>query len=185
MSGNGHRLTSVHWRRLLTLMMPLPGNLMGRMKIVSIPHVRTLRFAPTLAIGSLSVLLAAGLGALGILDRINLWVVQVVAGKSPGVFAKSLPPWVIWLATVCFACGIAASLLGISNTLRRLMVWVTTMVLIGGWAVVLVLAARIPEIGAPLVATLWAGFCAMIYLNHRPPTTARAVRGRPPSENHE
>jgi hypothetical protein len=48
------------------------------------------------------------------------------------------------------------------------MLWLTAVVVVAGWAPVLVLAARAPDIGAPLIAVLWSGICAVVYAgNHR------------------
>lgn len=117
---------------------------------------------PAVAIGGLSVLLAAGLGAVGILARVNLVIGHAVGGIS-GKFPESLPRWSIWLATAAFAIGLAFSILHAPGTWRRVMLWITTVVVVAGWAPVLALAARAPEIAAPLVAVIWSGVCALVY----------------------
>jgi hypothetical protein len=121
---------------------------------------------PALAIGSLALLLAAGLSLLGILGPLNAALGERV---MPGAdFPKSLPVWLLWLATLGFAFGLSFALLNISGTWRRLVLWVTALVLIAGWAPVLGLAAHAPEIGAPWIAALWSGVCALVYAgNHR------------------
>ena len=130
---------------------------------------------PAAAIGSLSTLLAAGLGALGILSRVNLAVSKLISQGKPAVFPKSLPEWSVWLATVLFAFGLAFSILNVQGTWRRVMLWITTMVIVAGWAPVLGLAAHAPEIGAPFIAAVWSGVCAMVYAgNHRMPCDAPA-----------
>jgi hypothetical protein len=123
---------------------------------------------PVAAIGSLSVLLAAGLGALGILSRVNLAISKLVSQGKPAVFSKSLPDWSLWLVTVLFAYGLAFSILNVPGTWRRVMLWITTVVVVAGWAPVLSLAAHAPEIGAPFIAAVWSGVCAVVYAgNHR------------------
>lgn len=131
-------------------------------QVLPVGHV----LLPAVAISSLSILLAGGLNLLGMLEPVNAALVGLV---MPGAdFPKSLPEWALWLATLGFAFGLPFSLLNISGTWRRLVVWVTALVLIAGWAPVLSLAAHAPDIAAPLVAALWSGVCALVYAaNHR------------------
>ncbi len=127
-------------------------------------HVRV----PAAAIGSLSILLAAGLSALGILGRVNGFIAKgLLAGKAAG-FPKALPEWLVWLAAGLFAFGLSFAILSVPGTWRRCVLWVTAVVLVAGWAPVLSLAARAPDIAAPFIATLWSGVCALVYAgNHR------------------
>jgi len=56
----------------------------------------------------------------------------------------------------------------VAGTWRRLVLWITALVLVAAWAPVLSLAARAPDIGAPFTAVLWSGVCALVYAgNHR------------------
>ena len=125
---------------------------------------------PAAAIGSLSILLVAGLDLLGILARADLVVSGLMSQGKSGAFPRSLPDWSVWLATVFFAFGLACAVLNVPGTWRRWILWITALVLVAGWAPVLSLAARAPEIGAPLIATLWSGICALVYAgNHQMP----------------
>ena len=127
-------------------------------------HVRV----PAAAIGSLSILLAAGLSVLGILDRVNGMIAKgLLAGKA-AAFPKALPEWSVWLAAGLFAFGLSFAILSVPGTWRRCMLWITAVVLVAGWAPVLSLAARAPDIAAPFIATVWSGVCALVYAgNHR------------------
>jgi hypothetical protein len=123
---------------------------------------------PAAAIGSLSILLVAGLSILRILDRadqaVGKWIMQ---GKSPN-FPKVLPEWAVWLAVVFFAYGLAIAILSVGGTWRRVVLWISTAVLVAAWAPVLVLAAHAPDIAAPLMAVIWSGVCALVYAeNHQ------------------
>jgi hypothetical protein len=124
---------------------------------------------PAAAISSLSLLLTAGLGVLGILPRVNVAVAKIVAqGQVAVSFPKTLPDWVVGGATVAFAFGISCAILSVAGGWRRLLLWISAMVLIAGWAAVLGLAAHAPDIGAPFIAVLWSGVCALVYAkNHR------------------
>ncbi len=121
---------------------------------------------PAASIGLLSLLLAAGLQALGILNRLNAAVAFSLTGSA--VLPKSLPAWLVWIAAAFLAFGISLAILSVPGAWRRVVLWVTTLVMAGGWAPVLVLAAREPEISAVLVATGWSGVCALVYASrHR------------------
>ena len=161
----GRRLTSDRWRRLLALMLTVFGNFMSRIKAA--PRSAGLVKIPELAIGLLSVLLAGGLGLLGILDRINLWIAKSVAPGGVPEFSKALPPWMIWLGTIAFAFGISFAVLGVRGLARRVILWVSSLVVVSGWAFVLALAAREPAIGGPWIATFWAGFCAIVHAENQ------------------
>lgn len=123
---------------------------------------------PAAAIGSLSVLLAVGLSLLGIMARVDRVISMLMAqGKQAG-FPKALPEWTLWLATLVFAYGLAFALLSVPGTWRRLVLWITALVLVAGWAPVLSLAAHAPQVSAPFIAVLWSGVCALVYAeNHQ------------------
>ena len=123
---------------------------------------------PAATIATMSILLVVGLGALGILDRVDHAITWVLMRGKPVEFAQSLPAWTLWLVTVVFALGLSFALLSVGGTFRRVILWLTTLFLVAGWAPVLSLAAHQPEIGAPLIAVLWSGVCAMVYAgSHR------------------
>lgn len=125
---------------------------------------------PATAIGFLSTLLVAGLGVLGILDQANLMISNIVSQGKWMDFPKAVPQWAQWLVTVLFAFGLSFAILNIPGTWRRVMVWLTALLVVAGWAPVLGLAAHAPEIAAPLIATLWSGVCALVYAgNHQMP----------------
>ncbi|MES2657212.1 MAG: hypothetical protein V4689_01275 [Verrucomicrobiota bacterium] len=115
------------------------------------------------AIGSLSILLVAGLGVLGVLDRLNSWVSNMVSHGKAVNFPKALPGGLVWLVAVGFAFGISFSILNVPGIWRRVMLWLTALVVVAGWAPVLSLAAHAPDIGAPWIATLWSGVCSLVY----------------------
>lgn len=118
---------------------------------------------PAAAIGSLSILLVVGLSLLGIMGHVNASVGKIVMLGEGKIFEKSLPGWSLWFVTLGFGFGMSFALLSIPGTWRRVVVWVTALVLLAGWAPVLSLAAHAPEIGAPFIATLWSGVCALVY----------------------
>ena len=131
------------------------------------------------AIGALSALLAAGLGVLGLLGALNGTISRWVGHATP----RSLPVWLPWLAAVVFAFALALAILSVPGTWRRLVLWITAVVLVAAWAPVLGLAAHAPEIAAPLVATLWSGVCAVVYArNHHMASDRQPVPTDAPHE---
>ncbi len=146
-------------------MLTVFGNFMSRMKAA--PRSAGLAKIPELAIGLLSVLLAGGLGLLGILDRVNSWIAKSVAPGGVPEISKALPTWVIWLGTIAFAFGISFAAVGVRGLPRRIILWVSSLVLVSGWAFVLALAAREPAIGGPWIATFWAGLCAIVHAENQ------------------
>ena len=132
-------------------------------------------WVPAATIAGLSLILAGGLEMLGMLARFNAGIARMVTRNPTEHFPQRLPQWGIWLAAAGFALGLAVAILGTPGHGRRALLWVTTVFLVATWAPVLSLAAHVPDIGAPWVATLWSGVCAMVYAaNHRmacdPPT---------------
>ena len=112
--------------------------------------------------------LAAGLGLLGILDRANTGIARFVSHHDAETFPKHLPEWSVWLAAALLAFSLTTAILGTPGAWRRLVLWITAIVLVSTWAPVLNLAAHAPEIAAPWIATLWSGVCAIVYTaNHR------------------
>lgn len=129
-----------------------------------------------LVIGSLSVLLIAGLTLPGILDRLDVLLARLIADDPGQAFPKSLPAWSIWLFTIFLSYAVPFAILEAPGRWRRFMLWLTALVLVAGWAPVLVLAARAPDISAPWIATLWSGICAIFYaVKHRMPADADAA----------
>jgi hypothetical protein len=121
---------------------------------------------PGLAIGSLALVLAAGFGFVGIMDRANEGIAGLI--QIGGGTAKSLPEWAVWLAASVGAFGLSFLVLSVPGAWRRIVLWVSALILIAGWGPVLVLADRSPVVAVPLLATFWAGLCSLVYASrHR------------------
>lgn len=121
---------------------------------------------PGLAIGSLALVLAAGFGSVGILDRANDGISSVL--HVGGGVAKSLPDWAVWTAAAVGAFSLSFVILSVPGTWRRVILWISALVLVAGWGPVLVLAGRFPAVAVPLLATFWAGLCSLVYASrHR------------------
>lgn len=134
------------------------------------PHPAGHVLLPAAAIGGLSIVLAAGLELLGVLVRVNAGIARIVSRGGAETFPKQLPAWCLWLAAVVFAFGLAAAILGTSGHGRRVILWLSAVMLVAAWAPVLSLAAHAPDIAAPWIATVWSGVCALVYAaRHRMP----------------
>jgi len=121
-------------------------------------------------IGAMSLALAAGLEWIGALARFNAIAARFASHGGTGSFSKELSGWLIWLAASLAAFGMAAAILQTPGMFRRVLLWLTAVVLVTAWAPVLGLAARQPAIAAPWIATVWAGVCAVFYASrHRMP----------------
>lgn len=136
------------------------------------PHTHPIGhvLVPASAIGSLSILLVVGLGLFGTLERLNFTIARIVAQEQFPTFPKALPVWSVWLVTMVFALALSFVILSVPGTWRRLVIWITALVLVAGWAPALSLAAHAPVIAAPFIAVLWSGGCAVVYAGkHRMP----------------
>lgn len=151
------------------------------MKRAKNPHPSGHVALPAAAIGGLSIALAAGLELLGVLARVNAATASLVSRQGSETFPKQVPDWGVWLFTAVFSFGTAAALLGTPGRLRRVMLWLSAIILVGSWAPVLGLAAHSPEIAAPWVATVWSGICALFYASrHRMPVDGPGAGPVPP-----
>ncbi|MGJ8643090.1 MAG: hypothetical protein ACSHX9_06755 [Luteolibacter sp.] len=118
-------------------------------------------------VGVMALGLATGLKWLGLMSRIDGLLLTAFSPDAMKHPEMPLEPLFLWGATAFLAFALPAVLLNIPGQWRRLVVWGATIALTISWGPVLVLAARMPEIGVALVAVLWSGICAMFYtLNH-------------------
>lgn len=116
-------------------------------------------------IGAMSFLLAFGLKKLSLLRGIDAFLTRSLA-KSAGGFPNELPPLWLWLGTAALAFFLSAAMLFSPAQWRRVLLWIIALVLVAAWIPVLALAAYLPEIAAPWIATFWAGFCSLYYAAH-------------------
>jgi hypothetical protein len=119
--------------------------------------------AAVLAIGGMSVVVAAALEVLGFSRRLDEVVAGWVAASGLGGGFRDLPAAVPWAWTVPLVFGLAVGMLGSRRTWRRAVLWVSTLFLTAGWVPVLALAGYRAPVAMPLLALLWCGLWAMIY----------------------
>lgn len=109
----------------------------------------------------MALVLAAGFGVLGLMDRVD----ALIAGslELTGGTSQSLPEWVVWSVAAAGSFGLALAILLVPGNWRRLVLWVSALVVVAGWAPVLVLASHEPVVAVPLLAIFWSGLCAFVY----------------------
>lgn len=136
--------------------------------------------APTVvAIGCMAALLAAGLGAVGLLGRMDFALGEVFSTISPPEASRGLPVVVPWVAVVLISFALPLVMLSVPGMWRRVVLWVSALALVAGWAPVLALAARQPVVSGVFIATFWCGLCSLVYASrHRMPCDPRPVRRR-------
>ena len=122
----------------------------------------------------MAIALAAGLGFLKVMERFDGFLAATLNRPGLSDAPHSLPPWALWAGTGMLAFFVAAVMLNVAGTWRRLVIWGLTLVLTFFWGPILLIASFKPEIGIAIVAVLWSGFCAMIYAtNHSLPADRR------------
>jgi hypothetical protein len=125
---------------------------------------------PAAAISGLSLALAVGLELAGVLANLNVGISRIVSRGGAENFPKQLPGWCPWLVAALLSFALALGILGSPGPVRRVILWLSAVVLMAAWAPVLSLAAHAPEIAGPWIATLWSGVCALVYsARHRMP----------------
>jgi hypothetical protein len=123
-----------------------------------------------MAIAGMALIVAAALALLGpvaVFDRlVNRWA-DALGLEGP---ARGLPAWLPWLWTALVTMGLCQVLLHVAGHWRRVVVFVSLLLITLAWCPVLALASfRIP-LGAALVAVLWGGIGSMVYAaRHREP----------------
>lgn len=126
---------------------------------------------PTAAICGMSLALVAGLELSGVLVQVNAGIARIVSRGGAETFPKQVPGWCIWLAAGLFSVALAAAILGSPGSVRRVILWLSAVILVSAWAPVLSLAAHAPDIAGPWTATFWSGVCALVYTSrHRMPS---------------
>lgn len=117
--------------------------------------------------GVMALGLAIGLKWLGLMARIDGLFLSAFSPDAMKAPDRPLEPIILWSATTALAFALPAVILNVPGLWRRIVLWGLTLLLTLFWAPVLVLAARMPEISAALVAVIWSGVCAMFYtINH-------------------
>jgi hypothetical protein len=117
---------------------------------------------PVVLTGSMGLALAAGLQVLGLLENLDLHLAGFVSDDVESLSPAISDP-VLWTATAAVAYALALVVLEIPGTWRRVVVWISTMLVIAAWLPVAAIGNAHVPVAAPLVAAAWAGLCTIIY----------------------
>lgn len=120
------------------------------------------------AIGTMALVLAAGMNYLGFTGRLEEWLAGNLAAEQTLVQPTRGGRILSWAACLAAAYLIPWLFLGLRSGWQRWIVWLGALFLTASWAPVLVLAARQPMVAVPWIAVFWSGFCAMIYVMNHP-----------------
>jgi hypothetical protein len=112
-------------------------------------------------IGTMSLGLAVGMSLLGFLDAPNAMMTEWIS--LLGGEAREIPASLMLLFAGFTAFFPVSVMLSCPGAWRRLIVWLSSLLLMLAWMPVLALAAWkfFPMI--PLIAGVWSGMCAMIF----------------------
>jgi hypothetical protein len=72
-----------------------------------------------------------------VLARVNAGIARIVSRGGAEKFPRQLPDGGVWLAAVLLAFGLAATILGTAGTFRRVILWLSAVILVAAWAPVL------------------------------------------------
>jgi hypothetical protein len=112
-------------------------------------------------IGTMSLGLSVGMSLLGFWDTPNAMMTDWIA--LLGGEARDIPaPWMLLFAGIMAFFPVSV-MLSCPGVWRRLIVWLSSLLLMLAWMPVLALAAWEFTPMLPLAAGLWSGLCAMIY----------------------
>jgi len=117
---------------------------------------------PVMLTGSMGLSLAGGLHFFGLLEILDRHLASLVAVEGE-LMTTAPSTGVLWSMTVAATYGVVFIILEIPATWRRLVIWISTLVVILGWLPVAAIAHTHAKVGAPLVSVAWAGLCAIIY----------------------
>ncbi len=125
---------------------------------------------PALAIGGMSLALAAGFHFLGLLGRIERALLTIPGQLGLSGEPQVFPAAIAWSVAAALAFVLPWLLLQSPASWRRAVLWLTVLALIFGWIPVMGLAAKWCPLAPSLVAVGWSGLCALIYgARHRMP----------------
>ena len=125
-------------------------------------------FAPSLWIGTMSLLLVVSMDTLGFWNSWNATATEWTSRLGDGM--REVPSAILLMMTALIAYAAPLLMLSSPHWWRRLVLWVSLTALTAGWLPVLALASwKLPP-SMPLIALFWSGLCSFIYaLRHRLP----------------
>lgn len=140
------------------------------MKHPAISLPRGTVFAPSLTIAAVAVMVSLALNFTQALNPVDAWLTSELAGNGWGETLVELPHWYGGVLILLVSFGLASAMLASPASWRRLVLWLSTVLVLLGWGPALALAGKQIDIAAPVVAAMISGVCALIYgTRHRLP----------------
>lgn len=122
------------------------------------------------AIALMALVVAVALALLGPVGWFDGMLEDTVRSIGLSGDPRTLAAWVPWVWTAGMTVALCQVLLHLVGQWRRVVVFVTALLLTVAWLPVLALASFRVPLGAALAALLWGGFGSMIYAaRHREP----------------
>lgn len=115
----------------------------------------------SLLIGTMALGLALGMGLLGFWDHLNEWSTSWSSRLGDGM--RDVHANAVLLIAMVMAYALPWLMLSTPGTWRRIILWVSLILLCLAWLPVLALAAWQFPPCLPIAAGLWSGLCALIY----------------------
>jgi len=136
--------------------------------------------APSLSIGTMSLVLVVGLDLLGVWNPLDTAATAWTARLGDGM--RDVPAGVVLLITAIGTYALPLVMLASPQWWRRARLWLSALFLTVGWLPVLALASwKLPPC-MPVIAVLWSGLCALIYAQrHALPCEMPHPAGKKPS----
>lgn len=136
--------------------------------------------APSLSIGTMSLVLVVGLDLLGVWNPLDAGATAWTERLGDGM--RDVPAGMVLFMTMLGAYGLPLLMLASPQWWRRVILWMSALCLTAAWLPVLALASwKLPPC-MPVMAVLWSGLCAMVYAQrHRLPCEV-PTRPAPSSE---
>jgi len=118
---------------------------------------------PAASIGVMTLVLAVGFQAVGLLDRVDTALLGGM--KSAGLEGAPVmqAPWLGWLVAFAVAFGLPMAILETPTHWRRTVVWLAAIAVVAAVWPVLAVSAKWWPVAPSLVAVVWSGLCAKIY----------------------
>ncbi|MFC7337110.1 hypothetical protein ACFQY0_07970 [Haloferula chungangensis] len=126
--------------------------------------------AAALAISFMALAVAGVLVMVGVAAKLDLMVVHVSRSFGLEGELRELGRPVVWVWTAFSTIGLCQAMLHAPGNWRRLVLFLSSLLLTLSWIPVLALASYAAPIAVPLAAILWGGFGSEIYaVRHREP----------------
>jgi len=131
----------------------------------------------------MSLVLAVGFQSVGLNARIDVallaWLGSIGLGTTPVVLPESIG----WVSAVVLGFLLPFSILETPGHVRRVMLWLSCLMIVLGVLPVLGLSAKWWSQAPVLVAVVWSGLCAIIYAaRHWMPCEGGTAGARRPSK---